>query len=77
MHHLLAVFPQSLVDGLSFADSYPFLDSWVMEALAEVGVQAEYKPLNDIVSAADGEGYGRKIAEQPRNDWLTGACCIM
>ncbi|NLS08824.1 lipoate--protein ligase family protein [Nesterenkonia sp. MY13] len=54
-------FPQSLVDGLSFADSYPFLDSWVMEALDKVGVQAEYKPLNDIVSAAEGEGQGRKI----------------
>lgn len=54
-------FPQSLVDGLSFADSYPFLDSWVMEALERVGVQAEYKPLNDIVSAAEGDGSGRKI----------------
>lgn len=54
-------FPQSLVDGLSFADSYPFLDSWVLEALTEVGVRAGYKPLNDIVSAADGEGLGRKI----------------
>ena len=54
-------FPQSLVDGLSFADSYPFLDSWVMEALEHVGVQAEYKPLNDIVSAAEGVGRGRKI----------------
>jgi lipoate---protein ligase len=51
-------FPQSLVDGLSFADSYPFLDSWVMEALDQVGVQAVYKPLNDIVSAAPGAGYG-------------------
>lgn len=54
-------FPQSLVDGLSFADSYPFLDSWVMEALERVGVQAAYKPLNDIVSAAAGEAQGRKI----------------
>ncbi|WP_120004909.1 lipoate--protein ligase family protein [Nesterenkonia muleiensis] len=54
-------FPQSLVDGLSFADSYPFLDSWVMEALEKVGVRAVYKPLNDIVSAAEGEGLGRKI----------------
>ncbi|WP_150462437.1 lipoate--protein ligase family protein [Nesterenkonia ebinurensis] len=54
-------FPQSLVDGLSFADSYPFLDSWVMQALEKVGVKAEYKPLNDIVSAAEGEGHGRKI----------------
>lgn len=54
-------FPQSLVDGMSFADSYPFLDSWVMEALEKLGVRAGYRPLNDIVSAAQGDGYGRKI----------------
>ncbi|WP_300343207.1 biotin/lipoate A/B protein ligase family protein [Nesterenkonia sp.] len=54
-------FPQSLVDGLSFADSYPFLDSWVMEALESIGVRAAYKPLNDIVSAAASTGGGRKI----------------
>jgi lipoate-protein ligase A len=42
--------PTSLVDGLSFADSYPFLDAWVMEALASVGVKAFYKPLNDIAT---------------------------
>lgn len=54
-------FPQSLVDGLSFAGSYPFLDAWVMEALEKVGVQAGYQPLNDIVSAAQGDGHGRKI----------------
>ncbi|WP_255405650.1 biotin/lipoate A/B protein ligase family protein [Sinomonas sp. R1AF57] len=44
--------PASLVDGLSFADSYPFLDAWVMEALASVGVKAFYKPLNDIATEA-------------------------
>jgi lipoate-protein ligase A len=44
--------PASLVDGLSFADSYPFLDAWVMEALASVGVTAFYKPLNDIATDA-------------------------
>ncbi|GHD01645.1 lipoate--protein ligase family protein [Zhihengliuella salsuginis] len=43
--------PVSLVDGMSFADSYPFLDAWVMEALAEVGIDAHYKPLNDIATA--------------------------
>lgn len=42
--------PVSLVDGMSFADSYPFLDAWVMEALAGVGVDAHYKPLNDIAT---------------------------
>lgn len=42
--------PESLVDGMSFADSYPFLDAWVMEALNRMGVQAHYKPLNDIAT---------------------------
>ena len=42
--------PQSLVDGLSFADSYPFLDAWVMEALERLGIQAWYQPLNDIAT---------------------------
>ncbi|MCW4464934.1 lipoate--protein ligase family protein [Glutamicibacter sp. MNS18] len=43
--------PDSLVDGMSFADSYPFLDAWVMDALTRMGVQAYYKPLNDIATA--------------------------
>jgi lipoate---protein ligase len=42
--------PQSLVDGMSFADSYPFLDAWAMEALQRTGVEAFYKPLNDIAT---------------------------
>ncbi len=42
--------PQSLVDGLSFADSYPFLDSWVMAALESLGIKAFYIPLNDIAT---------------------------
>jgi lipoate-protein ligase A len=42
--------PASLVDGLSYAQSYPFLDDWVLGALADVGVQARYVPLNDIAS---------------------------
>ena len=44
------VVPQALVDGLSFAQSYPMLDQWVMEALEQVGVHAHYVPLNDISS---------------------------
>lgn len=42
--------PQSLVDGMSFADSYPFLDDWVMEGLKRIGVSAWYQPLNDIAT---------------------------
>ncbi|WP_313814565.1 biotin/lipoate A/B protein ligase family protein [Glutamicibacter sp.] len=44
--------PESLVDGMSFADSYPFLDEWVMQALAKIGINAHYKPLNDIATDA-------------------------
>lgn len=42
--------PLSLVEGLSFERSYAFLDEWVMGALAELGVNARYVPLNDIAS---------------------------
>ena len=42
--------PQTLVDGLSFADSYPFLDAWVMAALESLGIKAFYVPLNDIAT---------------------------
>ncbi len=44
------VVPASLVEGLSFEQSYAFLDSWVLEGLREVGVAARYVPLNDIAS---------------------------
>ena len=44
--------PSSLVEGLSFEQSYAFLDDWVLGALAEVGVKATYQPLNDIASPA-------------------------
>lgn len=42
--------PGTLVEGLSFADSYAFLDAWVIRALRELGVEATYVPLNDIAS---------------------------
>ncbi|MDG3016665.1 biotin/lipoate A/B protein ligase family protein [Speluncibacter jeojiensis] len=42
--------PASLVEGLSFERSYEFLDQWVMGALADVGINARYVPLNDIAS---------------------------
>lgn len=44
--------PGSLVEGLSFERSYAYLDDWVLGALAEIGVRATYKPLNDIASDA-------------------------
>ncbi|UOQ58936.1 lipoate--protein ligase family protein [Leucobacter allii] len=42
--------PGELVRGMSFADSYAFLDEWVLEALKALGIDAVYKPLNDITS---------------------------
>ncbi len=42
--------PASLVDGLSFEQSYAFLDDWVLGALQDVGIDAHYVPLNDIAS---------------------------
>ncbi|MFJ6534869.1 biotin/lipoate A/B protein ligase family protein [Paenarthrobacter sp. NPDC091711] len=42
--------PQTLVDGISFADSYAFLDAWVMAALKKLGITAFYVPLNDIAT---------------------------
>ncbi|GAA5146823.1 biotin/lipoate A/B protein ligase family protein [Microbacterium pseudoresistens] len=40
--------PASLVQGMTFADSYAFLDDWVMQALRSLGIDAVYQPLNDI-----------------------------
>ena len=42
--------PIELVQGMSFADSYAFLDEWVIIALKSLGVEAVYQPLNDIAS---------------------------
>jgi len=42
--------PETLVAGLSFAESYAFLDEWVLRGLRAVGVEATYAPLNDITS---------------------------
>lgn len=44
--------PASLVAGLTFADSYAFLDDWALQALRSLGVDAVYQPLNDIASPA-------------------------
>ena len=42
--------PASLVAGMTFADSYAFLDDWVLQALRSLGIDATYQPLNDISS---------------------------
>ena len=43
--------PTSLVAGMSFQESYAFLDDWVIHALIGLGIDAHYRPLNDIHSA--------------------------
>ena len=42
--------PAELVQGMSFADSYAFLDDWVLQGLRAIGIEATYQPLNDIAS---------------------------
>ena len=42
--------PTDLVQGMTFADSYAFLDEWVITALKSLGIDAYYQPLNDITS---------------------------
>ncbi|MCU1558014.1 MAG: Lipoate--protein ligase [Microbacteriaceae bacterium] len=42
--------PTDLVHGMTFADSYAFLDEWVIVALRSLGIDASYVPLNDITS---------------------------
>ncbi len=59
--------PSALVQGLSFADSYAYLDDWVLGALADMGVRAWYQPLNDIATDAGkiaGAAQKRMVADQ-------------
>lgn len=42
--------PEALVAGMSFVDSYAFLDGWVVDSLRQMGVDARYVPINDIAS---------------------------
>ncbi len=44
--------PLSMIEDMSFERAYAFMDEWVIEALAALGVKAWYQPLNDIASAA-------------------------
>ncbi len=43
--------PAELVSGMTFADSYAFLDDWVLQGLRALGIDATYQPLNDIASS--------------------------
>lgn len=42
--------PAEMVAGMTFADSYAYLDDWVLQALRSLGIDATYQPLNDIAS---------------------------
>jgi len=42
--------PGDLVRGMSFAESYAYLDDWVLQALRSLGIDATYQGLNDISS---------------------------
>ena len=43
--------PGSLVAGMSYAESYAYLDDWVIGALTgDLGLNVWYRPLNDIAS---------------------------
>jgi lipoate---protein ligase len=59
--------PDSLVQGMTFAESYAFLDDWVLGALGDLGIKAWYQPLNDITSDAG------KIAGAAQKRFATGA----
>lgn len=56
--------PANLVEGLSYVDSYEFLDRWVITALRGLGVDAWYQPINDITSAGGKIG-GAAQARRP------------
>ncbi len=43
--------PTDLVQGMTFADSYAYLDEWAILALQGMGIDASYVPLNDITSS--------------------------
>jgi lipoate-protein ligase A len=42
--------PRTLVAGMTFVESFAFFDGWAVECLRGLGVPAEYRPINDIVS---------------------------
>lgn len=42
--------PETLTRGMSYEDSYAYLDQWVLEGLRAQGVNAWYQPLNDLTS---------------------------
>jgi lipoate---protein ligase len=44
------IVPEYFLEGLSFVQSFAFLDHWCVRALRSIGVPATYRPINDIAS---------------------------
>ena len=42
--------PESVVAGISFRKSYALLDAWAVRAFVELGIPADYREINDIIS---------------------------
>jgi lipoate---protein ligase len=42
--------PESAVAGITFRKSYALLDGWAVRAFVELGIPAEYREINDIIS---------------------------
>ncbi|GHF78468.1 hypothetical protein GCM10017667_02320 [Streptomyces filamentosus] len=59
------------MQGLSFADSYAYLDDWVLGALGDMGVKAWYQPLNDIATEAG------KIAGAAQKRMVAGGGAVL
>jgi lipoate-protein ligase A len=58
------ILPDALVAGMSFADSYQYLDRFAVDALRSIGVAASYRPLNDIVAPDGGKIAGAAQARR-------------
>lgn len=44
------VTPLASVEGMTFVESFAHLDRWAVDTLRSLGVDAAYRPINDIVS---------------------------
>lgn len=42
--------PDSIVEDLTYVQSFAYLDRWLIRALRSLGIPATYKPVNDIAS---------------------------
>ncbi|HLH68022.1 MAG TPA: biotin/lipoate A/B protein ligase family protein [Candidatus Dormibacteraeota bacterium] len=42
--------PDHLVAGMSFVESFAYLDAWAVECLRSLGVPAQHRPINDIAA---------------------------